>query len=149
MITRARLSRRGATVYDRLVRYLVAEGASLECSCGNDRARLQLRPRPHHVDQKVIAHVEDHKALRDIPSFGMCNSMTNPDVAAKTAAAGTLTKAPCIPPKFTIWQPGAKWIMQVFEGRRINALTSDSKCTCSYAGIVKIVKPNTELKVND
>ena len=131
-------------------RYFVAEGAKLVCSMGTENPALKLTKRKHTCEKKEIANVEDRKPIQDIPSFGMCRSMANPQVQAATQAAqGVLTPQPCEPPSFSVWTPGAKFIFQIVGGTKIKVLTSDSQCVCAFAGIVKITQPNTHAKVDD
>jgi hypothetical protein len=82
-----------------------------------------------------VATVMDFKPLVNIPTFGMCNSNTNPAViAATSAASGVHTPAPCVPVVTSPWTPGsAKTSVGKFA-----ALTKDSKCMCSWAGQITI-----------
>lgn len=127
--------------------YLVAEGAKLACSMGSENEYLKLTTRRHRINRQLIGNVEDHKALRDIVSFGNCKSMANPTVFEATTKAGGVLKAmPCVPPVFTPWQPGSKYVFQDHGGRMIRVLTSNSICACGYAGVVTIENANTHVR---
>lgn len=68
----------------------------------------------------------------------MCRSMSNPQVAAATAAAnGVLTPQPCIPVLPAPWSPGASSV----EIHGVTALTDDSTLDCAYAGKIGIDDP--------
>src|SRR5262245_20910253 len=118
---------------------------------GTQTATLKLTKRKRSANNQEIATVHDNKPERDIPSFGMCKSMANPEVAAKTAAAqGALTPVDCHSPNFTEWIPGASFIFEVLaDGSKYKALTSDSRCVCAFAGVVTIQNANCFVKVGD
>src|SRR3982751_622648 len=71
----------------------------------------------------------------NISTFGMCNTQTNPAVAAATSAAlGTPTPAPCVPVIVGPWSPGAaKTTVGGFK-----VLTKDSTCKCAWMGEVSV-----------
>jgi hypothetical protein len=73
-----------------------------------------------------------------LPTFGMCNSLANPTVAAATAAAmGALTPMPCVPMTPAPWAPGCPTVL-------INnkpALNNTSKLICAYGGVIQIQMP--------
>jgi hypothetical protein len=72
-----------------------------------------------------------------IPTFGMCMSEANPEVAAATAAAlGVLTPMPCVP-VLTPWDPGADTVI-VGE---FPALTESDTSQCAYGGTITVVFP--------
>lgn len=76
-------------------------------------------------------------AIDNIPTFGMCMSMANPEVdAATTAALGVLTPMPCVP-MLTPWEPGAETVI-VGE---FPALTESDMCECAYGGTILIDFP--------
>jgi hypothetical protein len=73
--------------------------------------------------------------MDNIPTFGMCITESNPEVAAATAAAlGVLTPMPCIPVTADPWAPGAP---NVLIGD-MPSLTEDSMCTCMWGGEISI-----------
>ena len=74
----------------------------------------------------------------NIPTFGMCQSLSNPTVASATSAAmGVLTPMPCIPVIAAPWSPGG----QVKVGGS-PALINNAKCMCSYGGNISITNPS-------
>ena len=76
--------------------------------------------------------------LVNIPSFGMCNSLANPMVAAATSAAmGVLTPVPCIPATAAPWAPGSPTV--IYGG--VPALNTSSKLMCNWAGVIEILTP--------
>jgi hypothetical protein len=80
------------------------------------------------------ANIMDFKPIANIPPFGMCNSMSNPTVAAATAAAlGVLTPMPCLPVT-TPWKPGAPTVPIA----NFPALNNSSTCQCAFGGAISI-----------
>ena len=66
-------------------------GARLQCSLGDAPSLLTIPPNRN-------ANINDAIPIINIPSFGLCTSISNPQVAAATAAAfGVLTPMPCTP----------------------------------------------------
>jgi hypothetical protein len=81
-------------------------------------------------------------SVANIPTFGMCQSLSNPTVSAATSAAmGVLTPMPCLPVISAPWSPGSS---QVKVGG-ISALTDNSKCMCSYGGNISITSPGNTM----
>jgi hypothetical protein len=74
----------------------------------------------------------------NIPTFGMCNSPTNPEVIAATAAAlGVHTPMPCIPVTVAPWDPPAVSVMI----RGMPALTLGATCMCAWEGTIMVEDP--------
>ena len=89
------------------------------------------------VEGKPAASIMDIAPMTNIPPFGMCMSLSNPTVAAATAAAlGVLTPMPCVPVT-TPWKPGAAKTMV----GGMPALTVGSTCQCSWGGVIQIMTP--------
>lgn len=87
------------------------------------------------------AVVESMVPLENIPSFGMCESLANPEVASATAAAlGVLTPQPCEPVVTSPWLPGSMRVR--IEGQP--ALISGSVCLCDWLGEISIGFPGQE-----
>ncbi|MNP66866.1 hypothetical protein D3C76_1626270 [compost metagenome] len=85
------------------------------------------------------ANIMDYIPLVNIPTFGMCQSLANPTVAAATAAAmGVLTPMPCIPATAAPWIPGGA--PTVLLGN-MPALDSNSTLMCTWGGVIKIQMP--------
>jgi len=84
------------------------------------------------------ATIMDFAPITNIPTFGMCMSIANPEVASATAAAlGVLTPMPCVPATAAPWVPGAPTVLI----SNFPALDNTSKCMCSYAGVISITMP--------
>ena len=109
----------------------VTQGAVLQCSFGLSPCTL------------VITVPSRPKCtVTNIPSFGMCQSLSNPTVSSATSAAmGVLTPMPCVPVISSPWSPGSS---QVKVGG-IAALTDNSKCMCSYGGNISITSPGNTM----
>jgi len=115
----------------------VTMGATLMCSMGMSPCSLVVLP-ANKVNNNSAgtpsANVDDYK-IANIPTFGMCQSLSNPTVASATSAAnGVLTPMPCVPNIAAPWMPGA---LKVTIARRPALLKSDT-CTCSYGGTITI-----------
>jgi uncharacterized Zn-binding protein involved in type VI secretion len=117
----------------------VVAGAMLTCSFG--LAPTALVPKGSSsvvIEGRPAAQVTDMVGVTNIPTFGMCNSLANPQVAAATSAAlGVLTPMPCVPAIVTPWAPGA---LKTMVGG-VPALVSGSQCSCAYGGVVQITLP--------
>jgi hypothetical protein len=72
----------------------------------------------------------------NVPPFGLCMSLANPEVATASAAAETLVPQPCLP-VLTPWTPGA---LQVTVGD-VPALDDASQCSCAWAGMITVTDP--------
>jgi uncharacterized protein DUF4280 len=80
-------------------------------------------------------------SMASIPTFGMCMSPANPQVAAATSAAmGVLTPQPCIPVIASPWAPGSLKVTI----NEVPALDSTSTCMCTWAGMVSVSSPGQE-----
>lgn len=114
----------------------VSMGAQLQCTMGTTPTSLIVLPINKATSTFMpVATVNDMISIVNIPTFGMCQSPSNPTVAAATAAAlGVLTPMPCIPVVAGPWSPGSA--NTTLCGAK--ALTEDSKCTCSWAGSISI-----------
>ncbi len=118
---------------------LVADGASLECTMGTSPGTLSIATTcKTNCDNVAAATVQDSVPSMNIGAFGMCNSMSNPQVASATAAAqGVLTPQPCLPVVSAPWSPGSSSVMIANQA----ALTPDSTCNCQWGGVIKISDP--------
>jgi hypothetical protein len=111
---------------------LVVTGASLQCSMGTSPATFTGSGT--RVTGGTAAGVITDVGRSAIPTFGMCQSPANPQVAAATSAAsGVLTPQPCLP-VLSPWTPGSA---QVTIGGT-PALDDSSQCMCSWAGTVTV-----------
>ena len=113
-------------------------GAMLQCSFGMAPSSLIPLPTPRvMIEGRPAATIMDFAPFVNIPPFGMCMSLSNPTVAAATAAAlGVLTPMPCIPVT-TPWKPGA--IKTMLGGEP--ALDAGSTCQCAWGGIIQMTMP--------
>lgn len=117
---------------------MVHMGAMLQCSFGMAPSNLIVLPLARTLAQSLpAADVTCSAPILNIPPFGMCQTLSNPMVAAATAAAlGVLTPMPCIPVT-TPWSPGAPTTL--IGGKP--ALTMGSTCQCAWGGVIQIVNP--------
>ena len=119
---------------------VVVSGANLTCSCGTTPAVLKVTGQRTILGlSKPVATIMDVTPGTNIPSFGMCSSMANPQVAAATAAAfGVLTPMPCTMMPSGTWQAANPAIM---VGRK-PILTQEATLLCGVGmGQISIVSP--------
>jgi hypothetical protein len=111
---------------------LVATGASLTCSFGTAPATFAASS--VDVGATTAAGVVDDIDGGNVPSFGLCTSLANPQVASATSAAGgTLTPQTCVP-VLSPWTPGAANVT-IDE---VPALDESSTCSCAWGGVVSV-----------
>jgi hypothetical protein len=117
----------------------VVAGATLTCSMGTAPSALSVLPANRTLTGgPPAANIMDNVPLLNIMSFGMCNSIANPMVAAATAAAsGVLTPQPCIPATPAPWVPGAPTVL--IGG--MPALDSTCQLMCLWAGVIQVSSP--------
>lgn len=121
---------------------LVCNGATLQCSFGMAPGTLTITPENRvNGGQVPAATVMDYVPMKNIMPFGMCTTLSNPQVAAATAAAqGVLTPQPCIPVTTAPWTPGSPTVM--IGGRM--ALHNTCTLTCAWGGVITIVNPGQQ-----
>lgn len=117
----------------------VCSGATLKCSFGVAPAVLNVLPTNCTlVGGMPAANIMDYIPMVNVGTFGMCQSLANPTVAAATAAAlGALTPMPCIPATASPWIPGATTVLI----GKMPALDASCTLMCSYAGAITITYP--------
>jgi Domain of unknown function (DUF4280) len=116
----------------------VCMGAMMQCSFGVAPSSLVVLPANRVLTGSPAANIMDNKPMANIPPFGMCNSPSNPTVAAATAAAlGVLTPMPCIPVTTAPWIVGAPTVMI----GNMPALNNSSKLMCNWGGVIQITAP--------
>ena len=117
----------------------VVNGAELICNFGTAPATLVVLPiNMVMCGDQPAANIMDHIPMMNIMPFGMCQSLSNPAVAAATAAGmGALTPMPCIPNTPAPWIPGSQTAMFAHHP----ALNDTCKCMCMWAGIIQITNP--------
>ena len=80
----------------------------MTCTFGMAPSSFMATPgRTEMLSNVPKGNIMDFAPMVNIMPFGMCNTPSNPTVAAATAAAmGVLTPMPCIPAVTTPWMPG-------------------------------------------
>ncbi|MDH4148004.1 MAG: DUF4280 domain-containing protein [Acidimicrobiia bacterium] len=117
----------------------VTMGAGLLCSFGVAPSSLVVAPKAKVLmENKPAASIMDMIPGTNIPPFGMCTSLANPQVAAATSAAmGVLTPMPCTPTPLGPWKPGSPTVL----AGGFPALTNSSMCNCAFGGVITITMP--------
>ena len=121
----------------------VVSGASVQCTMGMAPGQLLVTSQTTVLVGGVpAATITDAAPMTNVTPCGMCMSMSNPQVAAATAAAlGVLTPMPCIPVPAGIWTCSGT---PMIGGKP--ALSTDATLTCTYGGSLRIVSPG-QMKV--
>jgi hypothetical protein len=108
------------------------------CTGGVAPSTLSVLPAGRPMCTGPAANIADVAPMVNVPPFGMCQLISNPMVAAATAAAlGVLTPMPCVPVPAGTWIPGNP---KVLIGG-LPALTSDGKLMCAWGGLISITMP--------
>lgn len=117
----------------------VVATAQCQCTFGVAPSVFNVLPTSRvMIENKPAACIMDNIPMTNIMPFGMCNSMTNPQVAAATAAAmGVLTPMPCVPVIAAPWAPPCATVM--IGGKQ--ALSNMAKLTCNWGGVISITNP--------
>ena len=115
---------------------IVTLGAMLTCSFGVAPSSLVVTPENRVLGANMpAATVMDNVPFKNIMPFAMCTSLSNPTVAAATAAAlGVLTPMPCVPVVPAPWMPGSTTVS--YGGKP--TLTASCKANCAYGGMIAI-----------
>lgn len=117
---------------------LVTGGAVITCSFGAAPSSLTVLPINHTLVNMPAANIMDNVPMLNILPFGVCTTLSNPTVAAATAAAlGVLTPMPCIPVTVAPWVPGTPTVLI----GNMPALNSDCKLMCMWGGVIGITFP--------
>src|SRR5215212_10557609 len=110
---------------------LVVMGAMCQCTMGVAPCSLIVLPTNKTMGTSMPAATIMDKEIVNLPTFGMCQSPSNPTVASATAAAmGVLTPMPCIPMISAPWSPGAPKTLIANNP----ALEDGSTCNCNWGG---------------
>ncbi len=113
-------------------------GAMMQCSFGVAPSTLVVLPANCTMTGTPAANIMDNKPIMNIPPFGMCQSPSNPTVAAATAAAlGVLTPMPCVPVTVAPWIVGSPTVLI----GNMPALNNTSKLMCTWGGVIQITNP--------
>jgi hypothetical protein len=118
---------------------LVTNGASLQCSFGTVPSTLTVTPENRtNAGSLPAATIMDNVPMKNIMPFGMCTTLSNPQVAAATSAAmGVLTPQPCVPVTTAPWTPGSP---TVTVGNK-PALNTTCRLMCTWGGVISVVSP--------
>jgi len=121
-----------------IVQTFVNAGMKITCPFANG-AQVPFGVTPEHrvlLENLPKANIMDFKPLVNIPSFGMCSTLTNPAVAAATEAKlGVFTPAPCVPAIMGPWKPGKLNVL--LDGAP--ALLNTDTCQCMWGGVISFV----------
>lgn len=120
----------------------VVTGAVLKCAFGTSPSILNVTSQSKViVEGKPQATIKDMAGNINIPPFGMCTSMVNPQVASATAAAlGVLTPQPCNLVASGTWTSSKT---KIITGG-IPCLSSDGTLMCATGmGVITITNPGT------
>jgi Domain of unknown function (DUF4280) len=116
----------------------VVTGAMMMCTFGVAPAPFNATPVGVMASGLPAGTIMDMAPMENIPTFGVCNTLSNPEVASATAAAlGVLTPMPCVPVTVAPWVPGA--ISVTING--MPALTNACTCTCMWGGEITFTEP--------
>ncbi len=112
---------------------MVCTGATLQCSFGTTPATFAASGIQTSAGSPVGV-VTDVEAA-NVPPFGMCMSLSNPQVASATSAAdGILTPQPCLPVLVSPWSPGSAQVTI----NEVSALDDSCQCICTWGGVVTV-----------
>ena len=118
--------------------FQVCNCATTMCTFGMAPSVLMVLPIHRKLTSgQPAANINDHVPILNVVPFGMCNTPSNPAVAAATAAAlGVLTPMPCVPVTPAPWIPGAVGPPVILDG--VPALDDISILMCVWGGVIKI-----------
>lgn len=119
----------------------VVLGGQCQCSFGTAPSALTVLPTNRVLAQgRPAATIMDHIPLVNVLPFGQCMTLSNPTVAAATAAAlGVLTPMPCIPVTSAPWTPMSPTTL--IGGNP--ALVDGAQTVCTWGGIIEITNPGS------
>lgn len=116
----------------------VCTGAMMTCSFGAAPSTFVATPKMITTSYMDAGNIMDNKPVSNIPPFGVCMSLANPQVASATAAAlGVLTPMPCMPVIAAPWTPGAPTVLVSNQP----GLNNSSTLMCNWAGVITISNP--------
>ncbi len=117
---------------------LVVNGATLQCPMAVPPGTTSMIVTSVHRAQagnQSAANIADFVPMTNIPSFGMCMSLKNPQVATATSAAqGVLTPQPCVPVIVAPWSPGSATVTL----DNLPALNDTSTCQCIWGAAIRV-----------
>jgi len=116
----------------------VVSEAVCMCSFGLAPAVIQIPDETNVMVNGRPAATITNCLIDNILTFDMCSTLSNPEVAAATAAKlGVMTPMPCVP-VLTPWIPMSTTLI---GGQP--ALVAGSTCLCAYGGVVEITVPGS------
>ncbi len=121
---------------------LVVVNATLQCSMGSTPSSFAVSP-AHEVagDDADAGNIDDFAPNTNVAPFGMCQSMSNPQVSSATAAAqGVLTPQPCVPLVSEAWSPGSASVTVAERP----ALHDGCTCACQWGGTISVASAGQE-----
>jgi hypothetical protein len=108
------------------------------CTGGAAPSALSVLPVGRPMCGGPAANIADIAPIVNVAPFGTCQLLSNPAVAAATAAAlGALTPMPCMPVPAGTWTPGNPKVLVA----GLPALTSESKLMCAWGGTISVTLP--------
>jgi hypothetical protein len=112
----------------------VVTGAMMSCSFGAAPSTLNVLPTTQTtISNMPAANIMSNAPIVNIPPFGVCTSMANPEVVAATAAAlGVLTPMPCVPVTPAPWVPGSPTVLMA----NMPTLTNSCQLMCTWGGVI-------------
>jgi hypothetical protein len=121
---------------------LVTNGAMISCSFGMAPGQLTVLPGNRvNANKMPGATIMENKPMVNVMPFGMCNTLSNPQVAAATSAAmGVLTPQPCLPVTNAPWTPGSPTVMIGNQP----ALNNTCQLMCMWGGVITINNPGQQ-----
>jgi hypothetical protein len=121
---------------------LVTNGAMISCTFGAAPSTMTVLPAfLVNACSLPAATTMDNIPMTNIMPFGMCNTLSNPQVAAATSAAmGVLTPQPCIPVTTSPWAPGSPTVMICNK----MALSNSCQLMCMWGGVITISNPGQQ-----
>jgi hypothetical protein len=106
---------------------------------------LMVLPAHQVMAGSPAGNVGDTAPIANVLPFGACTSLSNPSVAAATAAAlGVLTPMPCVPVPTGPWIPGSPKVLL----KGLPVLDNTCKAMCAWGGVIQILNPG-QFKVTD
>ena len=118
---------------------LVCMGATLTCSFGTGPVNLIITPENRVLTSNMpAATIMDYLPGKNILPFVMCTTLSNPAVAAATAAKlGVFTPSACVPLTTAPWIPGSPTVL--IAGKP--ALNDTCKLMCNWGGVISVTAP--------
>ncbi len=119
-------------------------GAIIKCTEGTAPGSLVVAPSVPAVTApaEAVATIADAQPGLNIPAFGLCMSVSNPQVIAATAShAGVFTPVPCLPVLAGPWMPGSSSV--VLGG--VPIVTQSCVLMCAWAGEISVVSPGENI----